>query len=320
MRASRLLSIQMLLETRGRMSARALADTLEVSIRTLYRDMDELTAAGVPVFSERGRSGGFELMRGWTTTLTGLTPLEAQAVFLCGLSGPAADLGLDQHVKQAQLKLLTAIPATSRDSARRVSARLYLDPIDWYRQSDPIPHLAVVASGVWSDRKLTLRYQSWKQISRLVVSPLGLVLKAGAWYLVASCKGKPRTYRVSNVLEVEVREDRADRPRNFDLAAHWRASVRRFESEVFRGEATVMANPAGLKSLCHLGAAIAKRVAKVRIPSNASQRTQLRIPIESIEHATGQLLQFAPDVEIVDPPELRRSTLERVRRIADIYL
>jgi predicted DNA-binding transcriptional regulator YafY len=120
MRASRLLSIQMLLETRGRMSAQALADKLEVSLRTLYRDVDELTVAGVPIYAERGRNGGFQLMDGWKTTLTGLTASEAQAVFMIGLTGPAAQLGLEKEVADAQLKLVAALPAYQRSEFSRV--------------------------------------------------------------------------------------------------------------------------------------------------------------------------------------------------------
>ena len=148
MRASRLLSLQMLLETRGRMSAQALAEALEVSVRTLYRDVDQLSAAGVPIYAERGRNGGFALLPGWKTTLTGLTPSEAQAVFLSGLPGPAQDLGLGGDVAGARLKLLAALPAAWRDDAQRVSARLHLDPVDWYRESDPTPHLPTVAVAV----------------------------------------------------------------------------------------------------------------------------------------------------------------------------
>lgn len=319
MRASRLLSIQMLLETRGRMSARALADALEISIRTLYRDIDELTAAGVPVYAERGRAGGFELMRGWKTTLTGLTPSEAQAVFLSGLAGPAAELGLGEDVEQAQLKLLAALPASWRDDARRVSSRLYLDPIDWYRESQPLPHLATIASAVWDERPVAIHYESWKLTSRRTISPLGLVLKAGAWYLVAASDDKVRTYRVASILDAELQHGVVKRPKGFQLAEYWRGSVQRFEAEVFKGEATVRATAGGLKALSYLSAAVAKSVARVRAPEEPDDRVELRIPIETIDHATGQLLRLAPEVEVIGPPALRRSTVERLRRIVDLY-
>src|SRR5688572_4482074 len=191
MRASRLLSIQMLLETRGRMTAPELAAALEVSVRTLYRDIDELTAAGVPVYAERGRAGGFQLLPGWKTTLTGFTPAEAEAVFLSGLGGgPAADLGLASQVQSAQLKLQAALPAPMRGRARRVSDKLHLDPIEWYREADPLPDLATVAQAVWDERQLEFAYESWTRTARQVVHPLGLVLKAGAWYLVAAREQK----------------------------------------------------------------------------------------------------------------------------------
>lgn len=319
MRASRLLSIQMLLETRGRMSARALAGALEISIRTLYRDIDELTAAGVPVYAERGRAGGFELMRGWKTTLTGLTPSEAQAVFLSGLAGPAAELGLGDEVEQAQLKLLAALPASWRDDARRVSSRLYLDPIDWYRESQPLPHLATVASAVWDERPLAMHYESWKLTSRRTIHPLGLVLKAGAWYLVAASDDKLRTYRVASILDAELQPGAVKRPKDFNLTEYWRQSVQRFEAEVFKGEATVRATAAGLKSLSYLSAAVARAVAAVSPPDAGDDRVELRIPIETIDHATGQLLRLAPDVEVIGPPALKRSTIERLRRVVELY-
>lgn len=319
MRASRLLSIQMLLQTRGRMSARALAEALEVSIRTLYRDVDELSAAGVPIYAERGRSGGFELLPGWKTTLTGLTPSEAQAVFLSGLAGPAAELGLAGDVERAQLKLLAALPAPWRDEARRTSSRLYLDPVDWYREADDLPQLQRVASAVWDERQLAIRYESWQQTTRRTVHPLGLVLKAGAWYLVAMAEQKPRTYRVSNILEAEVLEAAARRPPRFDLAAHWRESVQRFEADLHRGEARVLATPRGLKPLSHLSSAVARAVRAAPPSRRADGRHLLTIPIESIEHATGQLLRLAPEVEVVGPAALRRSMVERIHQLAALY-
>jgi predicted DNA-binding transcriptional regulator YafY len=319
MRASRLLSIQMLLDTRGRMSARALADALQVSVRTLYRDIDELTAAGVPVYAERGRAGGFQLLPGWKTQLTGLTPAEAQAVFLSGLAGPAADLGLGEQVAQAQLKLLAALPAAWRDDASRVSARLHLDPVDWYREALPLPHLPTVAAAVWDGRRLAVEYESWTRTSRRELDPLGLVLKAGIWYLVAAAEGEPRTWRVASILRAQRLDAPVRRPRRFELAAYWRESVRRFEAGLMQGEATVLATAAGLQGLASLGSAVAARVAAAPRPAEAGARTRMRIPIESVPQAAGQLLRFAPEVEVVAPAALRRATVERLRRIVALY-
>ena len=319
MRASRLLSIQMMLESRGPMSAAALADALEVSVRTLHRDIDQLTAAGVPIYADRGRSGGFRLMDGWTTRLTGLTPSEAQAVFLSGLTGPAADLGLSEPMQGAQLKLLTALPAPWRADAQKVQSRFHLDPVDWYREADAVPHLSTVARALWDDRQLRLHYESWQRDVQRVVSPLGLVLKAGAWYLVAAQGKDPRTYRVSNIKQAEVAEAKAVRPRKFDLARYWEGSVRRFESELYQGEAQVLATAAGLKHLRSMNAAVARAVAQARLMPREDGRVEIRIPVESMDQSVGQLLRLAPEVEVTGPPALRKAMVARLRKVAKLY-
>ena len=318
MRASRLLSIQMLLETRGRMAAPELAAALEVSVRTLYRDIDELTAAGVPVYAERGRAGGFQLLPGWKTTLTGFTPAEAEAVFLGGLPGPAADLGLGPQVRSAQLKLQAALPATMRGAAGRVSARLHLDPVEWYREADTTTHLSTVAAAVWDERQLEIAYESWTRTARQVVHPLGLVLKAGAWYLVAAREQKLRTYRVSNISEAKVLEGRSTRPRGFDLATHWAASVRRFEQELYTGEAEMLATARGLADLRRLGAAVARALHGVAAPKEG-ERVRVTIPVESTEQAAGMLLRLAPEAEVVKPAALRRAVAARLATAAASY-
>lgn len=318
MRASRLLSIQMLLETRGRMSATELAQALEVSVRTLYRDIDELTSAGVPVYAERGRAGGFQLLPGWKTTLTGLTSSEAEAVFLSGLAGPAAELGLGAEVRSAQLKLLSALPAQWRGHARRVSSRLHLDPVEWYREADALPHLAAVATAVWEGRQLAFSYASWTRTAQQVVHPLGLVLKAGIWYLVAARDGKVRTFRVSNMRDVRVLDAPCARPRRFDLARHWAASVQRFEAELHGGDAEVAATARGLAHLRALNAAVARALRDVADPPEGS-RVHARVPIESVEHAAGVMLRLAPDVEVLAPRALRRAVLARARAVEKLY-
>lgn len=329
MRASRLLSLQMLLETRGRMSATALADALEVSVRTLYRDVDQLSAAGVPIYAERGRHGGFALLPGWKTTLTGLTPSEAQAVFLSGLPGPAQDLGLGGDVEGARLKLLAALPAGWRDDAQRVSARLHLDPVDWYRESDPTPHLPTVAAAVWNAHQITLRYESWADTVQRTVSPLGLVLKAGVWYLVAlpatPATGKgggergPRTYRVSNILAAQALATPVRRPARFDLPGYWAESIQRFESGLYTGEAALLATPAGVKGLRALSSAVARAVAVAPASWRKDGRVVVTIPIESVEHACGQLMRLSPQVEVLRPAALRRALVLRVRATARLY-
>ena len=342
MRASRLLTLQMLLETRGRMSAQALADVLEISVRTLYRDVDQLSAAGVPIYAERGRSGGFALLPGWKTTLTGLTPAEAQAVFLSGLPGPAQDLGLGGDVEGARLKLLAALPASWREDAQRVSARLHLDPVDWYRESDPTPHLATAAAAVWGGHQMAMRYESWSGTVQRTVSPLGLVLKAGVWYLVAlptspaspansikpaspqkaPADAGPRTYRVSNIHTAEVLDAPVRRPARFDLPAYWAQSIQRFESGLYTGEAALLATPEGLQGLRLLSSAVARAVAALPTaspPRRKDGRVAVTIPIESVEHACEQLMRLSPQVQVLRPAALRRAMVQRLQASAQLY-
>lgn len=326
MRASRLLSLQMLLETRGRMSAPALADALEISVRTLYRDVDQLSAAGVPIYAERGRNGGFALLPGWKTTLTGLTPSEAQAVFLSGLPGPAQDLGLGGDVEGARLKLVAALPAAWREDAQRVSTRLHLDPVDWYRESEPTPHLPTVAAAVWNGHQIRMRYESWADTVERTVSPLGLVLKAGVWYLVATpaevvsgAGREARTYRVSNILAAAPLAAPVRRPARFDLAGYWAQSIQRFESGIYTGEAALLATPAGLQGLRALSSAVARAVATAPPSRRKDGRVPVTIPIESVEHACGQLMRLSPQVEVLRPVALRRALVERMRATARLY-
>lgn len=319
MRASRLLTIQMLLETGGRMSAQALAAALEVSVRTVYRDVDQLAAAGVPIYAERGRNGGFQLMEGWTTRLTGFTASEAQAVFMTGLAGPAAQLGLGQDVADAQLKLLAALPAPQRGDAQRLQSRFHLDTLDWYREAEQTPHLGEVASAVWSARQLRVDYESWRGPVRRTLHPLGLVLKAGAWYLVASADGTPRTYRIANIRALQVLDERGERPRRFDLAAYWADAMQRFEQDLYAGKATVLCTSAGLQELVKLSAAVARAVAGTCGPSSETARVRITIPTETLAHAATQLLPLAPDVVAIAPPALVEAIAARLREIALSY-
>ncbi|MBS0295467.1 MAG: WYL domain-containing protein [Proteobacteria bacterium] len=320
MRASRLLTMLMLLQTRGRMSAQALADEVEVSVRTVYRDADELSAAGVPIYAERGRAGGFQLLDGWRTKLTGLTPEEAQAMFLTGLPGPAAELGLGEAMAAAQLKLITALPADWREDARRVSSRFHLDPAGWYRGADRADRLPAVARAVWSERRLRLTYESWSGVVARTVDPLGLVLKAGAWYLIAAVEGGARTYRVSNILELEATEEAFTRPADFDLAAFWTASTARFEAKLHRDEAVVRLSGRGFRILRQeAAAAVVEALDRAETPADEDGWRKVTLPIESVEHAAGQFGRLGAEVEVLFPLALRERMTEAVRRLAALY-
>ena len=222
MRAARLVQVLLLLQARGRMTARQLADELEVSSRTIYRDLEALSGAGVPVYAERGAEGGYQLLDGYRTTLTGLTAKEAEALFLSGLPGPAAELGLATAVAAARRKVLAALPAGLREAAAMAQERIHLDASGWFRTPPEHPHLEALASAVWGCRRVSVVYRrgDGTTVERLL-APLGLVLKAGAWYLVAEASGERRAYRVARILQADVTRATFSRPEDFDLARFW---------------------------------------------------------------------------------------------------
>lgn len=304
MRASRLLSILMLLQLRERLTAEALAAEFEVSVRTIYRDIDRLAEAGVPVYADRGPGGGFRLVDGYRTRLTGLASDEAEALFMIGLPGPAAALGMGPAASNAGRKMLAALPRASGDTAGRMGARFHLDPVDWYRDDEPLRQLPAIARAVLDQTVLVMTYDSWRGVRERVVEPLGLVLKAGAWYLVARGDGVARIYKVANILRFDVRGTTFERPPDFDLGAWWSAETARFEAGLRPGIAELRATATGLKRLAQIGA-YAQRAVKMADAADADGWSRLSLPIETIDHAALMLLGIGPEIVVIAPDALR---------------
>ncbi|MFJ1545069.1 helix-turn-helix transcriptional regulator [Streptomyces sp. NPDC088246] len=322
MRASRLVSILLLLQTRDRMTAQELADTLEVSVRTVYRDMESLSSAGVPLYGESGHDGGYRLLGGFRTRLTGLTEDEAGSLFLTGLPTAAADLGLGAVVTAVQLKLMAALPAELRYRAGRFAERFHLDAPAWYRDGDPAPYLNAVADAVWNNRTVRMRYLRWAEPHEVTrtVEPYGLVLKAGAWYLVAGGAEQLRTYRISRILDIHVLGERFDRPEGFDLAEHWRTYLEFFESRRHRGEAVVRLSPNALSRLPHVwDAAMAAAAQRTATPPDAEGWSRVTIPVESVEHALPELLKLGAEAEVLAPPALRDHLTRTLDALTCLY-
>ena len=205
----------MLLQARGRMTGADLARELEVSVRTIYRDALSLQIAGVPLVAESGHDGGYELSGGYRTNLTGLTADEAAALFLAGMPGPAMDLGMGESVSTLQRKLVAALPVEQRQSATRMSRCFHLDAPGWYQDTDRPRHLPAVTDAVLHDQRIRVRYSSWERESTKTLEPLGLVLKGGRWYLVATStrpRNNPSTYRVDQIVGMTVLDQRFERP------------------------------------------------------------------------------------------------------------
>jgi predicted DNA-binding transcriptional regulator YafY len=320
MRASRLVSLLLLLQSRGGQTAAELARELEVSVRTIHRDVDALSASGVPIYADRGPHGGIRLVDGYRTRLTGMTADEAEALFLSGLPGPAAELGLGTVVAAARLKVLAALPTELRARASRLVERFHLDAAAWYHADEPVPLLGPLSEAVWEAQRVQIAYDRGDKTVDRILEPLGLVLKAGVWYLVANADGQPRTYRVSRVSRVTALDDsRFIRPEGFDLAAFWTEASAAYERDTPR--ITVTLRIAGAR-LHRLRDVIAER------PFDTMERLdepdpdgwlRIRVTLDWPGEVVGQILAVGPECELLEPRELREQLAVQARRVAAHY-
>jgi predicted DNA-binding transcriptional regulator YafY len=320
MLASRLLSILMLLQTRGCVSAAVLATEFGVSVRTIHRDVDQLSAAGIPVYADRGRNGGFRLLDGYRTELTGLTGSEAETIFLAGLPGPAEQLGLADILSTAWLKLTTALPTHVKPRAQRIASRFHLDPATWFRGAEPLPCLQIVARAVWSERMLSLRYRraGESEPRPRKVAPLGLVLKGGVWYLIAQREKSIRTYRVANIYDADVCDELIVRPRGFDLALHWAKAAREYEAGVYHEQADVRLSPKGVLLLELLGPHVTEAALRTGKPDREGW-LRCTLPLESFDFGVRELMRLGDEIEVIGPAELRAQLAATAKRIAQLH-
>jgi predicted DNA-binding transcriptional regulator YafY len=316
-------SLLLLLQNHGRMSASRLAGELGVTARTVYRDVEALAAAGVPIYAEPGPSGGYQLVDGYRTRLTGLTADEAESLFLTGMPQPAAELGLGAQVAAAELKLMAALPTPYRDASTRIRQRFHLDAPGWYREADPVPQLLAAAEALWQDRVVEVRYRRWSPRPGVVtrrLHPLGLVLKAGVWYLVAAGRSEPRTYRVTNIEALTPLDETFTRPAGFGLAEFWREHVERYEEAEIPDTAVVRLSPAGIAALPDiLGPKAARLVSRTLEPADADGWRRAAVPLESVPHAAAGLLRLGADAQVLAPPELVAHMGNTIRAMARLY-
>ncbi len=318
MRASRLVALLLLLQSRGQLTAAELAVELEVSERTVHRDVEALAAAGVPIYAERGPYGGIRLVDGYRTRLTGMTADEAEALFLAGVPGPAAELGLGTVVAAARLKVLAALPPELRTRASRLVERFHLDAVGWYQGSEPVPQLAAMSEAVWECQRISVDYHRDRVVTRLL-EPLGLVLKAGVWYVVALAEGQVRTYRVSRMSRAEPTGERFERPASFDLAGYWAESTAAYERERPRTKVTVRVRADRLDWLRDV---VGTRVLESaeRLPGgDAGGWLRLGLELDWPDEIAGRLLTMGPDLEILEPLGLRAEIAALARDVAERY-
>ncbi|MFD6625062.1 helix-turn-helix transcriptional regulator [Streptomyces diastaticus] len=324
MRAARLIRMVLLLQSRPRMTAAELAGELEVSERTVARDAQALSEAGVPVYAERGRAGGYALVGGYRTGLTGLAPEEAQALFLSGVPGALREMGLGEAASAARLKVSAALAPPVREASRAVNGRFHLDAPAWYTRPEAPGLLAPLAEAVWDDRRVAAAYRRADREVRRDLEPYGLVLKAGVWYVCARAEGagRARVYRVDRFTEVRDLGTRFARDTGFDLARFWRERAEEFARSLLREEVRLRLSPAGAR---RLPGATDPRAAREALAAAGWRDGSARwvedvvLPVESLEVAYEQLLGLGPEAEVVAPPELRDRLREAARRMAGLY-
>ena len=319
MRASRLVSLLLLLQHRGRLTAGELAEALEVSVRTIYRDLEALSAAGVPVYAEPGRNGGCQLVGGYRTRLTGLTSKEAEALFATGMTGPVGELGLGTVLGAAQLKLLAALPKDLADRAASARQRFHFDAPTWFRATRSEPHLAGLAAAVWDDRRVDIHYRhpGADEPAPRTLDPFGLVNKAGVWYLVARRQGEMRTYRVSRVHDVRTLDECFERPAGFDLAEHWNASVAGYESLLPPVDVEARASTHGFEELEWMTRTSGRAIKSHTVLPDGWTRCTLAF--ESLDDAYLDLMRLGADIEILAPDALRSRMVATARALVALY-
>ncbi len=317
MRADRLLSIVLLLQVHQRLTTHELARRLEVSERTIHRDMLALSFIGVPVIAMRGSKGGWQLLEHYQTNLTGLTLREVEALFVSSPSRLLQDLGLSSAAEVALLKLLAALPSGQRRSAEFVQQRIYIDIAGWHDSEEAVPHLPILYAALWEERQIVFRYQRGQTTIERIASPLGLVARGSVWYLVAAVDDQIRTYRVARIKAVSILDAPAWRPAAFDLPTFWRTSWRAFQDSLPPPlVTTVRIDASALSRLQRAGRFIELTCSEA---AEASGYLTVQLSFSLAEEALGYLLSFGDALEILDPPELRSQVTDLACRVLMRY-
>ncbi|WP_097263109.1 helix-turn-helix transcriptional regulator [Streptomyces sp. TLI_55] len=323
MRAARLIKMVLLLQSRPSMTAAELAEELEVSERTVTRDAQALSEAGVPVYAERGRAGGYRLIGGYRTRLTGLHRGEAEALFLSGLPGALREMGLEDAASAARLKVSAALLPSLRDASRSAAQRFHLDAPTWWSEPKTPELLPAVADAVWDDRRVLARYRKGEAEVERELEPYGLVLKAGVWYLCArvpEASGAFRVYRIDRFTAVEPAGDRFDRDEDFDLPGFWEERAAQFARAILRAEVVVRLSPDGVRVLPHVLDRLSVREALARAAApDAEGWVTVTVPVESEEVAHSQLAGLGPEVEVLAPERLRARFAADALRLGRLY-
>ncbi|WP_033292989.1 helix-turn-helix transcriptional regulator [Amycolatopsis jejuensis] len=318
MRAERLVALLFTLHRKRAGTVGELANELGVTERTLRRDLAALREAGVPLWSEPGRHGGVRLVDGWRSRLDGLTSREAVALLALDVPDALAGLGLGTAVAAAHAKVSASMPAQLQEQARTVAGRFHLDAQAWFRSPDDAAALPAVAKAVWTQRRLDVRYRRRDKVTRRTLDPMGLVLKAGVWYLVARVDETLRTYRVSRLEAVAETGETFERPAEFSLADWWRTSSAEFEKMPLPLRVTARLDSAAVRAMRRVfGEEQVNEVLVSLSPPDDNGWVVAEFTLEGKEVAVGQLTALGPGVEVVAPPEIRAAVADFGRALAE---
>lgn len=318
MRADRLLSIVLLLQAHHQMTSRDLATRLEVSERTIHRDMEALSGAGIPVVALRGTHGGWSLLGEYRTNLTGLNEAEIETLFVTKPTKLLADLKLEKAAEGAMLKLLAALPSSYQRAAERARRRIYIDAGGWVRQEEAVPLLPTLQEAVWLERRLAFTYDRGHDCEPVerVCDPLGLVAKGSVWYLVAAVGPDIRTYRVSRILRAAVLQERVVVPVDFDLATYWEASAVAFKSNLPTYIARFRVSPNVFPFLRFAGR-FSRVSDEYETDADGWIRVSVRFDVE--EMACQFALSFGSKLEVLEPASLREKVIDAARGVVEFY-
>jgi len=310
LRADRLLSILLLLQSRGKMTSRVLAQTLETSERTVFRDMEALSAAGIPVYSERGPQGGWMLSEGYRTALTGMKPKEVISLLLSANSTLLKDLGIHEDFTAATRKLETV---SSRNSTSIFSERIHVDTEDWISSEETFPYLLTLQTALWEDRKVNITYLRNDEEKNRRIGLLGLVAKRGVWYVIGQHEDQLRTYRVSRIVAAEITEEEFIRPDDFELSSYWELSKASFKSAIPSYQAKFSIKASTLQDLRQERFVTLLSIDK----SPISEWLEVEAEFNTIQAACRIMLSLGPNVIVNFPEDLRmkvyQSALDIVR-------
>jgi predicted DNA-binding transcriptional regulator YafY len=313
MRADRLLSIMLILQAQGKTTTFALAETLEVSRRTILRDVEALSIAGVPIHADAGHGGGVYLDEHYRVSLTGLKEAEVRALFVSARHGPLQDVGLGAAAEATLLKLFAALPSLHRQEAERMQQRIHLDPAWWWHKGDTLPHLETLKTAVFDDYRVRVRYERGSgDVVERILDPYSLVAKANVWYLIARREDELRTYRVSRFVEVAMMDEYFERDATFDLAQYWHSHTSAFVANLPTFDFTLRL-AAGRLQFLKLYAS-GRYTIRETSPDGATSLIDMRL--SSLDEARMLVLGLGTDAEIIKPDELREAVLLQAQEIA----